>query len=68
MAIKKHKSITLGRISNAIKTKVSGCMSANCPFRTDDPDGIGTANICTCKTDVRELMNQLDRELKSIGA
>lgn len=57
-----NKKKTFKRVSNAIAKRVEGCTSATCPFRLNGDDSAGTANLCDCAQDLKDLASQLTRE------
>ena len=42
---------------------VQGCTSATCPFRRRGQKLIGTANICRCGDEARNLVNAISERL-----
>lgn len=62
--MKDHRIITYRRVSKALNKVFQGCTSATCPFREQ---GLGTANICDCKSTATGLKDQLNREMEKEG-
>lgn len=65
--MKKHKLLLFKRISKQFTKATAGCPSATCPFKLDNPEDIGTAQVCTCGETARGIATQLDKELTAVG-
>lgn len=65
--MKKHKLLTFMRNAKQFEKAVSGCPAATCPFKLDNPESVGTAQLCSCGETARGISNQIDRELKTVG-
>ena len=45
---------------------VQGCSSANCAFRTDAKNAVGTANVCQCDIQADSLIDAIKAHVPSV--